>query len=301
MRLGSEEPLGPQDIAMTRNKQFYVYLIRDPRPDKHGVPIYVGKGNGSRAKKHWRAGAEHSNPLLARVFAKCRRLDLVPLVEIVRYFEAEADAFLFEVELIAQYGRRDLGVGGLCNLTDGGEGQSGNLASAERARKLSADIDLVKLRNERIRQRHAEPEFRKAHAERGRELMRQHNSDPDYLARIVEGQRRRDANPEIVAARNERLRRLNNDLDFARARNERSREHLRKLHADPVFAQAHVERMRAMHADPKFAEANAKRASEHMRKLNADPEFAQARDERMRKMHADRARARLTVEEIKPS
>jgi len=82
---------------------------------------------------------------------------------------------------------------------------------------------------ERMRKRHADPEFAKANAER---------------------MRKRNADPEFAAAHAERMRKLHADPEFAKANAERMRKRMRKLHADPEFAKAHAERMRKLHADP---------------------------------------------------
>lgn len=266
---------------MTRNKRlhFYVYLIRDPRADKHGVPIYVGKGNvrNGRAKTHWRAGGEHYNPLMARFNVKCQKFDLVPTIEYIEYFDSEDDAFRLEIELIAKYGRRDHGTGTLYNLTNGGEGTSGLIMSAEylellrkRTRKMNADPEFAKRRDERTRKMHTDPEFAKRRDERTRMMH---------------------ADPEFAKARDDRAHMMHADPEFAKANAER----VRKMNADPEFAKARDERTRKMHADPEFAKAQAERARECMRKLHADPEFAKRRDERMRKIHADRARWPVNV------
>lgn len=108
-----------------RDKPFYVYLYRDPRPRKRLQPIYVGKGTAAqrRADVHWRSGTR--NPILRRMFAKFRSLSLAPAIEIIAWFDDEADAFALERSLIARFGRRDLGSGTLANMTDGGDGGSG--------------------------------------------------------------------------------------------------------------------------------------------------------------------------------
>src|SRR5206468_518995 len=119
----------------------------------------------------------------------------------------------FEIELIAKYGRRDLDAGTLCNLNNGGTGSSGSLASAEHMRKLHANPEFAKARDERTRKMHADPEFAKA----------------------------RDEQFECT-------RKMLTDPKFAKAHIERTR----KMHADPEFAKAHAERARQQHKDPKF-------------------------------------------------
>lgn len=100
----------------------YVYIWRDAS----GTPFYVGKGKGRRA---------------GRVYNRTEAFKEIHsqggcTVEIVDEFIHESQAHAFEVELIARYGRRDLG-GLLVNKTDGGEGVSGLSPNAETREKIS--------------------------------------------------------------------------------------------------------------------------------------------------------------------
>jgi len=100
---------------------FYVYI--DMKPD--GEPFYVGKGNakrvGERERNRWHAAICNKHPDWSRD----------------RVFEGtEAECFAEEKRLIALYGRRDLGLGTLVNMTDGGEGLSN--VSVETRAKMSA-------------------------------------------------------------------------------------------------------------------------------------------------------------------
>ncbi len=115
-----------------RDKAFHVYIYKDPRPRKKLVPIYVGKGKtaSERADVHWVHGAK--NPFLKSVLKKIRALGLKPDIEIVGWFDDEYEAFRLEVALIARIGRRDLALGPLLNLTDGGDGTSGCIVTPER-------------------------------------------------------------------------------------------------------------------------------------------------------------------------
>lgn len=88
-------------------KQFYVYMYL--RED--GTPYYIGKGTGRRAWKNtgrtWSPPADKSRIVI-------HTEDLT-----------EDQALSLEIELIAEYGRKDNGTGILRNRTDGGEGLTG--------------------------------------------------------------------------------------------------------------------------------------------------------------------------------
>ena len=150
---------------MKNGKQFYVYIYKDPRPGKNLQPFYVGKGSGSRMRMHLSYGDAHINSLMRRVLTKINKAGLKPIIELVRRFDIEAEAYQFEAELVAQYGRRNTRSGSLCNLTDGGEGGSGSLLVAKNGRerflKLNADPEFVKARTERFKKLHADPELKR--------------------------------------------------------------------------------------------------------------------------------------------
>jgi len=86
-----------------------------------GTPYYVGKGHGERAfSKHRRVNAPQRDRIV------------FPYTNLT-----EEDAFKKEIELIAQYGRKDNNTGILRNLTNGGEGLSGVLVSEETKKKIA--------------------------------------------------------------------------------------------------------------------------------------------------------------------
>lgn len=113
--------------------KFYVYTYYDPRGGLNH-PIYVGKGTSRRAYFHLRSCA---NPILSRTLEKIRAAGLKPAVEIVFRTDDETEAIAREVALIAQYGRRNIGTGTLCNLTDGGEGVRGRVVTPETRKRIS--------------------------------------------------------------------------------------------------------------------------------------------------------------------
>jgi len=109
--------------------QFYVYLYRDEK----GTPIYVGKGKGTRAKRHLNRKDKH--PFVQKI-QKMIREGHNPQPEFLIKEVDEEFALFAEEEAIRKYGRKDLGTGTLLNLTDGGEGNSGWNPSKETRTKM---------------------------------------------------------------------------------------------------------------------------------------------------------------------
>jgi len=115
----------PLSLDFGRDKRFCVYIYRDPRPRKRREPIYVGKGlTERRPDEHWN-NSNSPNPFFSRVLEKIRTAGLQPIIEFIAFFENETEAFALEIALIKKFGRRDLGRGTLCNMTDGGDGVTG--------------------------------------------------------------------------------------------------------------------------------------------------------------------------------
>jgi hypothetical protein len=108
---------------------FYVYVYRDPRPSKNNQPVYVGKGTGDRDLSHWSRGS-HNKPFQDFI-SHLKQRGLVATCERVFETENEEEAFAKEMQLIELYGRRDTKTGSLFNRTDGGEGASGSIRTAE--------------------------------------------------------------------------------------------------------------------------------------------------------------------------
>jgi hypothetical protein len=158
---------------------FYAYLwLRED-----GTPYYVGKGCGYRAyttHKHHRPPKDRSRILiLSRV--------------------SEQEAFDTELELIRNWGRKDIGTGCLHNHTDGGDGGLlGHKHSEETKAKFRASIAIQK-RNGRkytISPEHAEKiaktmtgqvrwPFSPSHIEKLKKAAKKRATDPEERARMA--------------------------------------------------------------------------------------------------------------------
>jgi len=102
---------------------FYTYIWKDAL----GNPFYVGKGSGNRMN-----------------YLHDRSVDFIAIhsqggctVEVADEFVLESAAHAHEVDLIDFYGRRAYG-GTLVNMTDGGDGTSGWVPTAEQRAKIGA-------------------------------------------------------------------------------------------------------------------------------------------------------------------
>ena len=96
------------------------------------TPYYIGKGKANRINEG------HNVALPPK---ECRVIIAENL--------SEQDAFDLEIELIAKYGRKDIGTGILRNQTDGGDGASGNKHSEETLKKMR---DQAKNREQKKKQ-----------------------------------------------------------------------------------------------------------------------------------------------------
>lgn len=128
-------------------RDFYVYYLR--RPDKWDPlhpelwqPFYVGKGCNGRLYCHrWEAiGLSHKpgtkTPKI-QLIHKLWKIDLDFIEEIMFDNLTEQEAFDIEISAIAFYGRINNGTGILTNLTDGGDGPSGRIVTAEERVRIS--------------------------------------------------------------------------------------------------------------------------------------------------------------------
>jgi len=138
------------------NNIFYVYIYLDPRKNggfKYGnyrfeyEPFYVGKGHGRRDRDHLAEAYYNQDVKKGKRDRKCsiirkikRVLGKEPLIERIAENLSEDSSFELEKNTIESIGRADLKKGPLVNLTDGGEGLSGYIATAEHRKKNSESL-----------------------------------------------------------------------------------------------------------------------------------------------------------------
>lgn len=110
------------------------YLYRHIRLDNN-IPFYVGIG--TKPKNATKSEYVRANAIINR---KSPWKNVVAKTDYEVEILLESDDYEFikqkEIEFIALYGRRDLGNGGLVNLTDGGEGSLNAICSEETKEKI---------------------------------------------------------------------------------------------------------------------------------------------------------------------
>jgi len=111
--------------------RYYVYVYLD----FDDIPFYIGKGKRTRFKVQQHLYRSNSNNLLKHKIRKVGAANVK--VRFLHRNLTEEEAFSREKYWIKHYGRRDLGTGTLCNLTDGGEGSSGTIISEDHKRAVS--------------------------------------------------------------------------------------------------------------------------------------------------------------------
>jgi hypothetical protein len=273
--------------------KFYVYVYLDPRPGKGLQPIYVGKGTVDldRASYHWERRCV--NPFLQSVLDKLRAAGLVPQITIAAYMDDEEDAFAMERELIAEYGRRDIKTGSLCNLTDGGQGAAGLKYSEDRLRKAKerfSTSEWSSMMSQIAATAWANPEIKAQRVERIRKMC----ADPQHRARLREA---------ILKSRTEQVRnkisvamRTNWESEEYRAKQSASRAEAHSRSEEKVRKSKASKKVWTQHGDKirlaiKTAKSTPERRAEASRKSRAYYENDEAR-----KKAGEYARAHNTPE-----
>ncbi len=114
--------------------KYYVYQLIHPKTNK---PFYIGKGTAVRAYTHNKFKDGNENPYKDRIIQKLHREELEPVVDIVKYFEDEQEAYEYEEQLT-----ESIGLENLTNIVIGARppSQKGRKRSNETLAKASASL-----------------------------------------------------------------------------------------------------------------------------------------------------------------
>ncbi len=149
------------------------YLYRHIRPDKNEV-FYIGIGTYFKSSKYGRAYATKRRNTHWKNVVK-----LNPNYGIEIILESDDISFIKnrEIEFIKLYGRRDLGLGTLVNMTNGGEGKHGVILTKETKNKMSFS---AKRNMTDYRKKELVLQLNKNHSTRGKFGSKHHRSIKVY-------------------------------------------------------------------------------------------------------------------------
>lgn len=167
---------------MNQQNNHYVYIWKEPGVAGSGLPFYVGQGTHMKGTKYFRSVERHVSKCIVNGKAINRR-DARPTFcqkkadklarqgtphEVVIHSDnlTQEEANELEILLISRLGRRDLGTGLLCNLTDGGHSNnfSSPITRANHLKAVRSDENrdrVSKWVNDRLK----DPEILKTHLE----------------------------------------------------------------------------------------------------------------------------------------
>jgi NUMOD3 motif len=150
----------------------YQYLRTD------NTPYYIGKGRKNRA--FTKQG--HTVPLPSK-----------DRIKFVSENLSADDAKNLEIELIAKYGRKDIGTGILRNMTDGGDGSPGRIATPEQIRKLK-EARAKQITTEETREKMRQAHTGRVHSEETKKKMSLSSSgrknSPETIQKIKEARKK---------------------------------------------------------------------------------------------------------------
>ncbi len=139
--------------------KYYVYVYLNPLKkgkydfDKFSFnyePFYVGKGMGNRMNVHLYI-VDKRNKLKQNILNKIKKENKKPIIIKIYKDITKYSALRLEKYLINKIGRRDLKLGSLANLTDGGDGGLGTIYTREkRNNMISEKRPIIKYDNEGV-------------------------------------------------------------------------------------------------------------------------------------------------------
>lgn len=108
----------------------YVYSFVDPRNNE---VFYIGQGKGHRARQ---GPIGRPEVLMERMLDIVKQTNQAHTIEYIKKGLTKQEAVDLEIQMIAQYGRKDLGLGPLLNKTNGGVGTKGFIMPDEQRKDI---------------------------------------------------------------------------------------------------------------------------------------------------------------------
>jgi hypothetical protein len=256
---------------------YYVYLLCKP----DATPFYVGKGKGDRIHQHEREARKghmcHKCNTIRKVW---RSGDEIYKIKVL-LTDNEGVAFWVERTLIALYRSLDVR---LCNLTDGGQGTSGVIPTAETIAKRRAMAESKEYRQKLstgVRRALTRPEYRANLSASQRKLWTQ----SEHRKRITDAL----ARPEVKEKLRNVAREKWNDPEYRQKHRDATnaamqREDVREKHAAIMASQEYRDKHRAGISTPEY----------HEKKSVATKRIWQ--DEEQRKQRSEAIRATLKAQ-----
>jgi len=187
---------------MLINSKYYIY--RHIRTDTN-MPFYIGKGVAKNGYGCRLTDFKGRSKLWKKIYAKCNE---EILVEVIYESDSHEKIVEKETEFIFMYGRIDLGTGTLANLTDGGEGVVGRIASRETIEKFKKTVKTSRTwepHSEETKRRMSEShkryfiENKEKLQKKFSERAKRNWLNPTYRETITEAIRVRMNSPEVKA------------------------------------------------------------------------------------------------------
>jgi hypothetical protein len=181
-------------------------------------------------------------------------------------FEVEADAYKQEAAVVDEAWCRR---GDTYNIKPGGIGG------------LPWDDPEFRLRHlNRLKELHANQDYREQQSTRARLAMTALNEDPHFRSQSSERMKARNSDPDVKMQLSASMKAMNDDPEFK----SRLSARMKALQSRPDFKLRLSARMKAMQADPE----QKARLSARMKALNDDPEFRARKSVSTKARHARR-------------
>jgi len=113
----------------------YIYFLEDKEFKFNYEPFYIGKGQGRRYLEHLKYESQGSG-FMKNKMKNFRKNNVNPEILLLNNNLSNNEVIEIEKQLIKVIGRRDLKLGPLVNLTNGGEGFVGYKRSKETTNKI---------------------------------------------------------------------------------------------------------------------------------------------------------------------